>query len=208
MKTKALKLTIDALKGLLAIITTAIVTALIGGQPLTGLLQFKGILTLVRSPIPAWIFGLVLMLALSSLYYSVTHRPKRKGKVIFIPDAYNCGWSKQTEEIMNLRLGGTFSYKGQGNVHILKMFLKGTKPLDDLLLQIEDRRVDNNMIQTDQLSLSETTSEKAFTDFRLTPALGEPGKPLRAKLIVHDRFAEDFVVGEFEFRYIGPPIRQ
>jgi hypothetical protein len=207
VKTKILKLAIDALKGLIGIIATVMFTALITGQPLTGLFKLKGLYeTFIRSSVPAWAFATTLMLALIGLYYSITHRPKRKGKVIFIPDANNCGWSKQTEEIMNLRLGGTFSYKGQGNVQILKMFLQGTKPLDDLFLRIEDRRVDSKMIQTGDLFLSETTSHRAFTDMRLTPVLGDPGQPLQAKLIVHDRFADDFVVGEFEFRYIGPRV--
>jgi hypothetical protein len=209
VKTKILKLAIDALKGLIAIIATVIFTALITGQPLTGLFRLKGLYeTFIRSSVPAWTFATTLMLTLIGLYYSITHRPKRKGKVIFIPDAYNCGWSKQTEEIMNLRLGGTFSYKGPGNVQILKMFLHGTKPLDDLYLQVDIGRGGDNLIQTDELILSETSSHRAFTDMRLTPVLGDPGKPLRAKLIVHDRFADDFVVGEFEFRYIGPAVRR
>jgi hypothetical protein len=208
VKTKILKLAIEGLKALIGFIAAATVTAVITGQPLTGLFKLKGLYqTFIGSNVPAWVFAVTLMLALTGLYYWITHRPKRKGRVIFIPDAYNCGWSKQTEEIMNLRLGGTFSYKGTGNVQILKMFLKGTKPLDDLLLQIEDRRADNNMIQTDQLFLSETTSQKAFTDFRLTPVLGVPGEALRAELVLHDRFADDFAVGDFEFRYIGPPAR-
>jgi hypothetical protein len=98
----------------------------------------------------------ILMLALFGAYYALTHRPKRKGKIVFIQDAHNNGWSKQNETEMNLRLGGSFAYTGAGNVHILKLFLKGTRPLNDLLLKLD---VDGggHMIQVKDIHLSDTS---------------------------------------------------
>lgn len=203
MKTSLRKLATDTLKGLVGLIGTIVVTALITGQPLAGLVKLKGLYQIfIQSSVPAWAFAVILMLALFGAYYAFTHRPKRKGKIVFIQDAHNNGWSKQNEAEMNLRLGGSFAYTGAGYVHILKLFLKGTKPLNDLLLTLE---VDGggHMIQVKDIHLSDT-SYRMFADLRLTPVIGTPGKPLRATLIVHDKFAKDFEVGTFDFPYIGP----
>ena len=202
MKTKILKWTTDAFKGLLGIIGTIVVTALITGQPLAGLVKLKGLYQIfIQSSVPAWAFAVILMLALFGVYYAFTHRPKRKGKIVLIQDAHNNGWSKQNDTEMNLRLGGSFAYTGAGNVHIMKIFLKGTKPLNDLLLMLETDG--GRTIQTKDVHLSDT-SYRMFANLRLTPVIGTPGKPLRATLIVHDKFAKDFEVGTFDFPYIGP----
>ncbi len=52
------KLAFDALKGLVGIIVTAIVTALIGSQPLTGLVKLKGLYqAFTQTSLRAWTFA-------------------------------------------------------------------------------------------------------------------------------------------------------
>jgi len=118
------KLLINAAKGLIGIIASSIITALITGQPLTGLTKVRGLYqTFIQSSVPAWAFALVFLFALFGIYYALTHLPKSraKGKVHFISDAYNTTWSKTTDEHMDVRLSGTFTYDGPGELIILKV---------------------------------------------------------------------------------------
>ena len=86
---------------------------------------------------PTWV--LLVLAGVVSATYLVTYLVERnttklkKGKIAFFPDAYNNGWSKQNETQMNLRVCGTFTYSGgAGQVLIMKMYLKGTRSLDDI----------------------------------------------------------------------------
>src|SRR5438309_2184926 len=134
------KLLINAAKGLVSIIASSIITALISGQPLTGLTKVRGLYqTFIQSSVPAWAFALVFLVALFGIQYFFTHLPKRrpKGKVHFIPDAYNTAWAKTADEQMDVRLSGTFTYDGPGELVILKVFLQGTHPTTDIMATVD-----------------------------------------------------------------------
>lgn len=170
-----------------------------------GRLGFEGLLQPYR--LVTWI--LLVLAGVISLTYLVTYlidwrstKPK-KGKIAFFPDAYNNGWSKQHETQMNLRVCGTFTYSGGGErVLIMKMYLKRTKSLDDVHPQYIVRG--GRTASTDDWFLNKDMPEKVIADLRLTPVIGEPRRPLRAKLVLRDNMHREFKVGEFEFPYIGP----
>lgn len=52
---------------------------------------------------------------------------KARGHVYFVPDAHNNGWSIQSETLMEIRLGGTFTYDGPGTLTVLQAFLEDTR---------------------------------------------------------------------------------
>ena len=145
----------NAITGLIGIVATAIITAWITGQPLTGLTKLGGIYqTFIRSSVPAWAFALVLLVALIGLYYALVNLPRRrpKGTVHFVPDAHNNGWSRQTDKTMNVRVGGSFTYDGPGDLSIFRAFLKGTQPVTDMMAQVESSD-GNGMIGVSEIRL-------------------------------------------------------
>jgi len=201
------KLLINTGKALLYMVTSAMITAWVTGKPLTGLTKLRGLYgTFIQSSVPAWAFALAIMVALFGLQYTVTHLPKRrrKGKVHFIPDAHNNGWAKLNDNEMEVRVGGTFTYDGPGELIVLKAFLKGTKPTTDILANVEQPDLSGRMTNVSQLWLHSRTAQRAFIHLRLTPVVGTPGQPLRRNLVLRDKFTEDFVIRDsIEFPYIA-----
>ena len=131
-----------------------------------------------------------------------TTKPK-KGKIAFFPDASNNGWSKQHEKQMNLRVCGTFTYSGgAGRLLIMKMYLKGTRSLDDLHPQFIVHG--GSTVSADELYLNKDLPVKLMVHLRLTPVIGKLKQPLRAKLILKDNMHREYKVGGLEFPYIGP----
>jgi hypothetical protein len=203
------KLLINSVTGVIGIVASTIVTAWITGQPLTGLTKIKGLYrTFITSSVPAWAFALVFLVALLGIYYALTHLPKRrpKGKVHFVPDSHNCGWAKQTETQMSVWIGGTFTYDGPGELVILKVYLKGTQPINNMVVQVEPADGSGRMIRVSQLWLPAALSQRTFMNLYLMPVLGIPGTPLRRKLVLHDKFDRDFLIGPIEFPYAGPKV--
>jgi hypothetical protein len=197
------------LKGLIGIVAPIIITALITGQPLTGLVKLQGLYkTFIKSSVPAWAFAIAFMVALFGIYYTLTHLPNRrpKGKVHFVPDAHNCGWSKQTDTQMNVRIGGTFTYDGSGELIVLRAFLRGTQPTTDMMAQVENDGGTGMSMSSSELWLRSGLSQRALISLYLQPLLGTPGKPLRARLVFHDKFNRDFVIDAVEFPYIGSKV--
>ena len=201
-----MRLVRETAKWLLGIIAPIVITAWLTGQPLAGLVKLRGLYTIfIKSSVPAWSFALAFLLALFGIYYWFAHLPRRKGKVHFVPDAHNCGWSKQTDTDMNLRLGGTFTYDLSGErLVLLQAYLKGTRPVTDLTVQTDSPDGTSRTVTTSQLWLEGHTPERTFMHLHLKPVLGKLGKPLRRKLILRDKFNREFSVGPIDFPYIGP----
>jgi hypothetical protein len=196
----------NAFKGLISIIVSAIVTALITGQPLVGLTETKGLYqTFVQRSTPAWLFALILVWAMLASYFALTHLPKRrpKGTIHFISDSHNTGWAKQSDGEISVQLGGTFTYDGPEEVIILKAFMKGTHPTTDILAILRSRDGSDRGTTARELWLHGGVAERAIVHLRLSPLIGTPGKPLRRRVVLHDKFARDFVIGPIEFPYIG-----
>lgn len=201
------KLLINAATGLLGIVVSAIITAWITGQPFTGLTKLKGLYqTFIQSSVPAWAFAVVFLIALFGIYYSITHASERrpKGKVHFIPDAHNNGWAKQTDREIEVRIGGTFTYDGSGELVVLKAFLKGTQPTTDMIARMDMTNAFGKIETVPELWLSGGRSQRAFISLRLTPVVGTPGKPMRRKLVLRDKLNRDFLIDPIDFPYIGP----
>jgi len=173
-------------------------------------LLFAGKLGFANSlqPYRSVTWTLLVLTGVVSATYLVTYLVERrstkpkKGKIAFFPDAYNNGWSRQHDTQMNLRVCGTFTYSGgAGQVLILKMYLKGTRSLDDVHPQFIVHG--GATVSKDDWFLNEEMPQKVMIHTRLTPVIGEPKQPLRAKLILKDNMHREFNVGEFEFPYLG-----
>lgn len=190
-------------------IITVVVTSILDNQPIAGLTKLAGLYrAFIKGSVPAWLFAAVLLVALYGLFYLFTHRLKRRpvGKVHFIADAQNCGWSEQTETKMNVRVGGTFTYDESGELFVLKGYLKGTQPTIDWIVQVpplEGSPPGSRMISVSELLLPPRLSQRTFIAMVLTPVLGTPGKPLRRKLVLRDKYNREFMVGPIEFPYTG-----
>jgi len=196
----------NALKGLVSIIVSTITTALITGQPLVGLTKSKGLYqTFVQRSAPAWLFALILVWALLASYYALTHLPQRRprGKVHFISDAHNTGWARLPNGQMEVRLGGTFTYDRPEELIILKAFVKRTHPTTDMMVILRSRDGSGGGMTGSELWLHGRIAERAIIHIRLAPALGTPGKPLRCRVVLRDKFTRDFIIGPLELPYIG-----
>ena len=51
------------------------------------------------------------------------------GKIHFVPDRQNYGWSRN-EHRMDVRVGGTFTYYGTGTLRIVDAFVMDLAPID------------------------------------------------------------------------------
>lgn len=155
----------------------------------------------------AWV--LLALAGVISATYLVTYlvqwqtTRQKRGRITFFPDAYNNGWSKRNETQMDLRVCGTFTYSGgAGQLLVMQMYLKGTKSLDEVHAQYISHGA--RTASADEWYLNKNLPEKVMVHLRLTPVLGKPKEPLRAKLILKDNMHREFKVGEFEFPYVGP----
>lgn len=184
-------------------ISTTIITALMTGQPLSGFDRLKGVYAFVaQSTVPAWAFALVFVLAGFASYYAYKHSPWRrpKGKVHFLDDLCNTGWSKQHETEMNAQIGGTFTYEGPGGLIVLTAFLKGTEPKSFGLSLWNPSKGDRGA-SDGQLFLLHGDPVQAVLYLKLRPVLGTPGQPLHGEVILRDNFNRDFSIGPVDFPY-------
>ena len=186
-------------------IVAAIINAWVVGQPLSGLVKLQGLYkTFFLSPVPAWAFALVLMVAVFSFIYAVKNAPshKRKGRVHFIPDGFNTGWAKQHDKEMNARIGGTFTYDGPDPVILLQAFLKGAEPTG-FIANTEPSDGSHRPVSTGELWLVPGQPVQGVLYLRFGVVLGTPGQPLRREVFFRDSFGWDFSVGKVDFPYIG-----
>ena len=184
---------------------TAVISALVMGQPLAGLSKLNGLYeAVVRSTVPAWIFALVVAFAVFALYYAVRHRSSRKpkGRIHFIPDGFNSGWAKQHDNEMSISIGGTFTYDGPDGLIILKAFLEGTAPSNfDATLLLADGPSLSTAYS--QLMLLRGEPVQAVLNLRLSPNIGTPSQTLRRTMFFRDNFKRDFSLGKVELFYRG-----
>jgi hypothetical protein len=207
---KIFKSSLGPLKALASIAATAVVTSWLSGQPLKGLTKLEGLYkTFIQASVPAWRFALAFLVALLGVYYFLTHLPiwKSRGTVHFIPDAHNSGWSQQTRQEMNVRIGGTFTYEGPAStIQVVKAYLAGTQPTTDMLAQMEATDGTRAMIQMRDVWLTSNRAIRYLIDLKLKPVMGKPGQPLKCKLILLDTLRREFPVGSIELPYTRPPV--
>ena len=160
-------------------------------------------------PIRPWVIVAFILSGAILLTHAVTFLAQRlrgrtrMGKIHFVPDAYNNGWSKQHETEMNVRVGGTFTFTGPGDVKVLRASLRGTGLSPDLMAQVPAPNGSGRMVAMNVLWLREGEVLQAFFDLRLAPVLGTPGKELRRGLFFHDNLKRKFSLGKVVFPYIG-----
>ena len=181
------------------------------GKPLTGLTRLGAYYqTFIRGSVPAWAFAVVFLAFLFAAYYAYTHRPVRKAIVHFVPDSPNCIWKVQNNGTMRLGIGGHFTYDGPDNLIVLKAYLEGSDSRQKMIARVTPRSFSsvprlggNPNSQRSTFVLSRTVTEIFITLLDVTPILGTPGKSLRTRLILRDKFNRDFPVEpmvELEYR--------
>jgi hypothetical protein len=184
---------------------SAIATLLISGQPLAGLTKLAGLSrTFLSSSVPAWVFAVVLFLALFGLYEFFAHflkTRKSKGWVHFVPDSHNSGWS-QAGAVMEVRVGGTFTYEGIGMLTVLRAFLPETRLVTDMIATVIPSN--HQPIVVGNLDLTAHVPVRAIIHMRLTPVMGIPGKSFRGRVVFRNQFNKDFRF-DVDLPYLGAP---
>lgn len=190
-------------------VASTIATAGITGRPLTGLVRLGGLYdTFVKASVAAWVFTLVLAVAILGICCFLTRLPRRrrKGKLHFIPGAHNCGWSKRSPAQISVQICGTFTYDApEGLVLVIvKAFLAGTEPVTDLIVQPQGSSGGAGELSSANVYLRSPIPTRTVIHMELKPALGEPGRPIRRKLVLIDGFNRSFQAGPIDLPYIGP----
>jgi len=199
----------ESLKGLVAIVVTVIVTKLLSGEPLTGLMKLKGLgHVLLKSTVPAWTFAAVLFVALFGLYEFVgrfLNGRQPKGKVHFVSDVHNSGWVGNDQRT-DFRAGGIFTYEGNGSLLITTAFLEGTNPTNDMKVQIQTADGLGQTLWLNSLELQAHIPLRAIIHLWLTPMKTDRGVPLRTNLILRDNYNRDHEISGVEWPWIGGPV--
>jgi pyrimidine deaminase RibD-like protein len=125
-----------------------------------------------------------------------------KGQVHFVPDAFNCGWAKSTNDQMEVRLGGTFTYDGTRTLTVLKAFVEGTQPVNDMLLQVIASRGLGATVTLPHLDLIAHSAVRAFINVRVAPVRGIPGQAFNGHVVFRDNYNRDYLF-EVSLPYIG-----
>lgn len=192
-----------------ALVLTALstlVTRLISGESLSGVVQLKNSL-FAKYTIPAWTFTLLLFLTFFLGYHALENWRKQsfKAKLHFVPDAHNCGWSIQSGPRLEIRAGGNITLEGTTPLTILKAFVKGTKPVGDFVGNVRAHDGSGRMVTIRSLDLSPGIPVEALLYLNLSPLQLDKGRPFRTRLIFRDKYNRDFRLNAVEFPYVGPP---
>lgn len=194
-------------EALLNLVVSAIITAWLTGQPLTGLAKLRGISqTFIkgRVTIPAWVFALGVAFLLWSAVSSLLHliRRPRKAKIHFVSDGYNTLWSRQTDSEINLRLGGTFTCEGvTEDLTILRAGLDSSNLVvfnGTFILGGGERT-----LPISQLSLAPGVPVRAVLDLRPANSTAKRKRPLKREVILLDNRNQRFSIGQVQFPYSG-----
>lgn len=184
---------------LLIALLTVILTNLVAGEPPAGLTRLKALSqTFLKPTVPGWAFAAALFVA----FWASDHLRNLllTGKVHFVPDAQNFGWSRSDAQL-EIRAGGMFTYEGKGKLIIRKAYLEGMQPPTEMSVQVVTPFEVRNETSGRELSLSRT-SVCAILNVRLTPARGTCGEPLRLRLVLRDKYNRDFRLDSVDFPYI------
>jgi hypothetical protein len=204
------KLLASAAKGLAAIIASAVVTALISGQPIPGLVRLRGLsLIFLRSSVPAWAFSVTLLGALWGMHYAYIHRRKRE-QLHFVPDAHNCFWGKAGQggkdgkitPVMFVNFGGTLTYEGENPVTLVKGYFAGTSEVIQMIAQIMAGDF-SRMVAAFPLQLNPHQPTMTVISLRLAPMVGQPGQTFRGRLILRDAYNKEHELPPVEFPFRG-----
>ena len=186
---------------LLTTFATAAITNWVAGKPINGLVELKGLSqTFLHSSVPAWAFGLTCLAALLGIYFLATHWPWKLGRVHFVPDSHN-NWWNVIPNGMSVSVAGTFSYDGKKELHVIQMYLKGTRPLNNLNVQLCNMMIERPLSLKD-FHLGDDPCT-IYTNLQLAPVIGKRGEPLRAKLILRDKFNREYSAGTLDFPFMG-----
>ena len=127
---------------------------------------------------------------------------KGRGQVYFVPDAHNNGWAIQSEDQMEVRLGGMFTYDGPGTLTVLQAFVEETRLTTDMMVQVITRGGFGQAVSVPHLSLYSRTPIRAFINLRLTPVRGTRGETLSSRILFRDNYNQDYPF-EVSLPYIG-----
>jgi hypothetical protein len=183
------KILIAVVNGLASVIASAIITALITGQPLTGLFKLKGLVGIyLHGPLLTCAIAGGLFLGLLILEYSLLRSPTQVRKLHFVPDAHNCFWAQNgdgEQAQMYVSVGGTFTFEGPSPVTFLTGYFKGTRPVTDMQIAVVSNIVpERPLVQVQEFVLEPHEVVRAFLHLYLRPAIGKRSEPFKGKLIL------------------------
>jgi hypothetical protein len=139
-------------------------------------------------------------------WYVISHRPTRlpRPQVHFVQDPYNNGWSP-SGMTMDVHIGGTFTFTGLVHLSVLKVSLKGTKEVGQMMPKLF--LSGHGPTDVDKLELPPGIGVRAVIYFKVTPNKGTPGKDFKAKVIFTDNHNADYPLDkESELTYKGPTV--
>jgi hypothetical protein len=128
-----------------------------------------------------------------------------QGKVHFVPDAHNHGWAGN-EGRMDLRVGGTLTYDGVGNLIVANAFFKGTQPMSNMMAEVLTGDGLGPRVRVNSLQLHAHIPLRVLLNLWLTPVKAERGKPLRGQLVLRDNYNQDHDIDPIDWPWIGGQI--
>jgi hypothetical protein len=191
----------------LAGVLTAVIVALLTGQPLAGLTKIQQISQIfLKTTVPGWLLACVVFVAIWLGYHgiaSATFSRRKTTRVHFVPDLPNCGWALSADkQVLDIRATGKFTANGPETLTILKMYIRKTEPAS-LIANIPRLDGSGRVHTVTELWLEPRTPTQAQVFLRLKPPQGTIGRPLSAQLILRDNYNRDFPVEKLDFPYIG-----
>jgi hypothetical protein len=200
---------VTAAKWLFGIAAPVVVTSLITGQSLGGLVKLKGLGdTFLKSSVPAWAFTVVFVVALIAGEYAIERLLQARKRLLhFIPDPDECGWGQAADRdengkkvsVMFLRVEGTLTYDDDRETQFLSAYLKGTRSAG-MRTRVPALDGSNNEMETSPLQLTPHVPQHVSMDLFVWPMVGTLKKSIRGHLILRDQYNREHDVGLVEFR--------
>lgn len=157
------------------IIVTVIVTALIKGESLAGLIRLKTLLPFLKTSVPLWLLLVVLVACVWMLPSVLREKRPKKPKLHVSWERISCLWALGKfgkVEMMQIQGDAIVSSSGTDEGIILReAFVKGTKPL-------------MNLVDSIQIMPGEPLPCRIVT--MVAPVIRKPDEGLEANLILRD----------------------
>lgn len=177
---------VASLKYLGTTLGVLVVTAIVKGEPLTGLARFSGIVRLLQTSVPLWVLLILLLLAVPGWVCVIGHRTQRELHVVWEPE--NCGWGRGAigaEPAMQIVAQGVFTATGPNALQITRAYFKGTRcrmgPVGSLIVPA------HHTVHGDLM-------------FFVQPVVGTQGSVFRGRLILVDQYNRHHKTEAIDFR--------
>ena len=171
-----------------------ILTALIKGEPLTGLAKLGGLAHLLNTGVPLWLLLILLLLCvwMAPTVYQALRKPRPKLYMSWnrVSSLWALGKYGETPT-MQIHGDGLMTLTGTDEKVILEeAFIKGTKPIKNLV---------------DPIPLIPDKPFPCRVITLLAPVTVKPDEDLVARLIFRDHKGRKYELSEWTFRSGNPP---